>query len=482
MSISTALSNAVSGLAAMSRAAELSSNNVANALTEGYSRRIGPLSAHVLDGHGHGVQMDLPLRVTDPRAVADRRRADAAEGEAAALDEGLARLARAYGDPGEAGSLADRALAFEAALGLARDTPESTNARAGLLDAAKSLAERLNRISTENQRLRMAADAAIARQVETVNTALQSIESINQEIRVRNATGREVAALEDERQKLVDQVNRIIPIRTASRQDGAIALYTGGGAVLVDGPAATLGFTATGVITADMTVGSGALSQLTIDGNPVTVGQGGGPVDGGTLGAAFALRDVTGPASNARIDALAADLMQRFEAVDTDGTGAGLFTDAGSPYNAATQDGLAGRIAINAAADPDQGGALYRLRDGLSATAPGIAGDDTLLTAMTDAFTAQNPAPAGTGVSGALSGADLAGAVAAIAGHEAGTGADRAAYWSGRLFAMREAELAVSGVDTDQEMQRLLQIETSYAANAKVIETVDFLLKRLMEI
>jgi flagellar hook-associated protein 1 FlgK len=38
------------------------------------------------------------------------------------------------------------------------------------------------------------------------------------------------------------------------------------------------------------------------------------------------------------------------------------------------------------------------------------------------------------------------------------------------------------GVDTDAEMQTLLLIEQSYAANAKVVETVDFLIRTLMEI
>ena len=44
-----------------------------------------------------------------------------------------------------------------------------------------------------------------------------------------------------------------------------------------------------------------------------------------------------------------------------------------------------------------------------------------------------------------------------------------------------EAELSL-GVDSDEEMQLLLQIEQSYAANAKVIQTVEGLYRTLMEI
>lgn len=50
---------------------------------------------------------------------------------------------------------------------------------------------------------------------------------------------------------------------------------------------------------------------------------------------------------------------------------------------------------------------------------------------------------------------------------------------SGRASAMAE-DLAASGVNTDAEMQRLLQYEQSYAANARVIQTIDDLIQLLI--
>ena len=38
------------------------------------------------------------------------------------------------------------------------------------------------------------------------------------------------------------------------------------------------------------------------------------------------------------------------------------------------------------------------------------------------------------------------------------------------------------GVDTDQELQKLLTIEQSYAANAKLIETIDQMIQSLLRI
>ena len=54
-------------------------------------------------------------------------------------------------------------------------------------------------------------------------------------------------------------------------------------------------------------------------------------------------------------------------------------------------------------------------------------------------------------------------------------------FASARWSSLREAELT-GGVDTDQEMQSLLQIEKAYAANARVISTLDAMMQTLLEI
>ncbi|MEO1001412.1 MAG: flagellar basal body rod C-terminal domain-containing protein, partial [Pseudomonadota bacterium] len=255
---------------------------------------------------------------------------------------------------------------------------------------------------------------------------------------------------------------------------------------LLDREVFELGFTATPVITQDMTLASGALSGLTLGGRAVEIGTGAGRLEGGALAAQFALRDVTGPAAGEAIDAFAAEIIGRFEAAGLDPTltpgDPGLFTDAGAALDPLATEGLATRIAVNPTVDPAAGGELWRLRDGLGATVEGTAGDASLLNALLAAATTPSAPPTATGVSGAHGLADLAGALTGLAVQSASETDESAAYLLGQAASFRDAELASVGVDTDSELQKLLVIERTYAANARVIETLDGLLARLLEI
>jgi flagellar hook-associated protein 1 FlgK len=46
---------------------------------------------------------------------------------------------------------------------------------------------------------------------------------------------------------------------------------------------------------------------------------------------------------------------------------------------------------------------------------------------------------------------------------------------------MRDAEMRLTAVDTDAELRSILAIEKAYAANARVLQAVDEMLKRILE-
>ena len=480
MSLSLSLSSAVSGLQASARSAELVSSNVANALTDGYGRRDIQLTARSLGGTGSGVEITGVVRVTDQVLLSDRRVAQANMAGSAVLADAFARLEAAIGTPGDAASLGGKIAGLDSALLAATSRPDSEQRLAAVLTAAQGLATQVGKASIAVQMERERADDRIAENVKELNDTLAKVAALNAQILKQVVADRDASPLMDQRQQLIDKIAEIVPLRQIDRDTGQIALISTGGAVLLDGRPALFGFTPVGKVTPDMTLASGALSGLTMNGKPVTFGDGSGKLDGGAMAANFRLRDIEAPVQQVRLDALARDLIARFAnpSVDTTLTSGapGLFTDAGAAFNAATETGLAGRLAVNTAADPANGGALWRLRDGLGATTEGPPGESALLTALRGQLTAFLAPASGGFAPGARSFSGLASDVLSFVSR-ARTGAEaEQSYTAARYNSLRADELA-AGVDTDQQLQSLLLIERAYGANAQVIKTVDSMIK-----
>ncbi len=485
MSISNAMNNAYSGLSAMSRSAETVSNNVSNALTEGYSRQQIEYTATVLGNQGSGVRIEGITRSEDVLATRLRRNAATDLANTSTKSDALVRLTNAMGEPGEAGALAVQYAAFEDALSMAVSAPDSVALQQGILISAKSLAATFNQISTEVNRVRIDADASIAKDVETVNASLKKIEAINAEIRMLSMSGRNISPLEDQRQIAVDRVNAIIPIRQTKVGNGEIAVFSQGGEVLLNGSARTLEFTQTNLIAPSMSLGSGALSGLSINGKPIDVGSAGRGIAGGTLSANFLVRDSIAPEFQTRLDALSVDLIERLQSPSVDPTllvgDAGLFTDAGATYSPINEIGISGRISVNAAVDPASGGEVWRLRDGIGALSQGVSGASDQLIRLVSVLGEVRPSSTNMGLAISMSGAGFAEEITSFWASESSRLNEDQAYKQSVHSLLRAEELHATGVDTDKEMQSLLVIEQAYAANARVISVLDGLMKKLLE-
>lgn len=478
MTLTSSLANALSGLNAAARMADVVSANLANAMTDGYGRRRADLSAASVGGTGAGVRVDGLSRMTDRGLVADRRLADAALGGDGARAVALARLEEILGKPDDPAALPARIAALEQALVAASTDPASEVRLAGVVNRFDGVVRALHEGAEGIRTLRQAADQSIATQVKTLNESLQQVERLNEDISDARARNLDALGLIDQRQVVIDRIAAIVPLRELERPGGTVALMTTSGAMLIDGPPVQFGFSAASYVAPEMTLASGGLSGLTRDG--VDLG-GIGNMGGGSLGAAFTLRDETLVAAQAGLDAVARDLVERFQDPAVDPTlagGPGLLTDAGAAFDAANTVGLSARIAVNAAIDPARGGAHFRLRDGINAAAAGPVGDAGQIDGWLDALSDPRALHGGGGPFGAAQHA---------ARFTSGIGALRLAGDENRSFAaarhatLREAELA-DGVDNDHEMQMLLRIEQAYAANARVIQAIDAMIKNLMEI
>lgn len=476
MSISTAFSNAASGLAASARAVQVVSANIANAMTPGYATRSLDLVASTLGGSSGGVRLLGLSRSVDTALLGFSRDSRAAAAGAQTLADYRQAMETALGLPGQGISAA--LAEFDTALIRAAERPDLDSRLETVTGAALDLVGKLAGVEREIQARRAGADRAIARDVEALNTGLARIDSLNDQIVAQRAGGQITLGLEDERQALITALAEIVPLREQARTDGRVVLFTSGGELLLDLEPGVFGFDAAPAMEAGMTTGAG-LSGLTLRGRPIETGAT-GPVQGGRLAASFQIRDVEAPQLQSDLDAFAADLIGRFADPATDSTlspgSPGLFTDAGGLAGASP--GLAGRLALNAAVLPALGGQLWRLRDGLGALSAGTVGNPAGLNALSAALDRRvSTVPGGAAQSLAQSLAEVLTRHSTLRQHSE----DVAAVAQGRKAGFEE-QLLAQGVDSDAEMQRLLLIEKAYAANARVIETADAMLRRLLEI
>ena len=489
MTLSSALAAANSGLATTSRRAGIAAGNIANASTPGYVRRSLRVGEIVLNGQGQGARVLGVDRAQDIGLTRERRQAGASAARADVIARSYTDLNRELGAPGDGYGLFASYQNVESALRELSVTPESPALQNAGANALNALALQLNEQYSVGQAQRLTADNTIARSVRTVNSGLQRIQSLNGQIAGLGGNSGEIAALEDERGRVLDEISGILPIKVIAREFGQIDITTEQGVFLLAGNVFELEFTPAGVITPGSQLGDGSniLSGLYVGEQNLTPNSDGPfALPSGTLSGLFTVRDVIAPEFLGGLDSLAGDLVARFSDAGVDPTnpaGApGLFTDNGLALDPNNLAGLAGRIRVNAAIDTSQGGSATRLRDGLGATGTGPVSNSEILNNLLDAFTNSNAAPSGSGLSGSLTSSELAAGISSVIG-EARVNADAVATTSlARASALADAELSLTGVDTDAEIQSLLLIEQSYAANARVIQTISDMLDTLMQI
>jgi flagellar hook-associated protein 1 FlgK len=483
MTLGTALSTALSGLNAAGRASTIVSDNIANVMTPGYARRSLDLSTR--GDISPGVRVTGTVRHVDPALLASRRSAEASLGNATVLADYYTRLTRAIGTDTAGDSLAGRLAQFENSLISAASRPDSDVRLRSVAQDANALVNSFNTASDTIQAIRAEADAKIAASVATLNKALGDIETLNSRILTAGSGGSGAEALMDQRQNIIDQVNEILPVRVVQRDRGQVALYSDGGVILLDGSAAQLAFTQTHTIIPNMTLQSGALSELVVNGRVIATGSQYKGIAGGSLAANFLVRDELAVSAQAELDAQARDLIERFEDPGVDPTllpgDAGLFTDNNAALVVADEIGLAGRLKLNQLVDPAQGGEPWRIRDGLGAAVPGHAGDASLIQALKTALTAKRVPGSGSFGSGGLAASDIAATVISQVAQGSFRAERDLGFSSAAQAELKKLELE-NGVDTDAELANLIVIEQAYAANARMIQVIDEMMESLLRI
>jgi flagellar hook-associated protein 1 FlgK len=481
MSISSAISNAASGLTAASRGTEIVSANIANSLTPGYARRELVLSSG--SGLRGGVEVTGINRILSAGLLADNRLALADSAASATMSAFYTSMEHLFGTGQETSSLGQTMTSFEAALISAAARPDSETLLGNVLTAATGLADKLNTISESIQNERTEADIAIATDVGRLNSALEKVASLNRQIVSLSAQGKDVSSLADARQAVVDEISSIVPLKEVPRENGRVALFTAGGAILLDGTEpARIGFESCGAITPEMTIANGSLSRLTLNGKTLSDTQ----MDifsGSTISANFRIRDEVAPEYQEQADGFAREIYERLAdpAVDPSlaAGSSGLFTDSGGALDPINEAGFSGRFSVTERVNPSSGGSLWRIRTGVNATNAGEPGDSSLLGRLS-ASLSESRLPASESLGGQPTTMQTAAAKISSFASANRIQAEATALQDKTRQNSLETALLAAGVDTDTETESLLALERAYSANAKVLQTANDMLDAIL--
>jgi len=483
MSISSAFQNALSGLQIATRNSDLIAQNLANATTPGYAPRQLEVASTSSNFVGGATVVGV-TRLVDPGLLASRRSSDSDFGHASAIYDFFDKLETSVGTPDDPSALTNLISDFDADLVSAASRPDAPERLEAAVIGAGELVSNIQATSAAITQARTEAEASIDTQVNRLNAALEQVEYLNIQISQAKFTGQDPSSIMDMRQVVIDEIHEIVPVREVARDNDQVALFTHGGVVLLEDSAREVSFDANRLVTPYMTQSGGQLSGISVDGLDVDMGPNGG-FSGGSLEAQFSIRDELGEAAMSQIDAAARNLVERFQDPSVDPTllagDAGLFTDNGGSFDSLDEVGLAERISVNAIVDPAQGGDAWKLRDGLNAVTPGSVGQSSTIQALRGALNAQTAPASGDFGTGNASFSDLANTFLSEIGLQRLTSEQNLSFAATSNFELTQAELA-NGVDSDSELQNLLLVEQLYAANARVINTLDEMMDTLLRL
>jgi flagellar hook-associated protein 1 len=342
MGLTQALSASLSGLQATQAGIAVVAGNVANAQTPGYIAQSAVQIATISGGVGDSVRVAGINRVLDS-FVQQQLRTESSGGAYADLSAKFyQQLQQVYGQPGSNTTLDSMFNNFTTAVQALSTSPNSSAAQSQTVSAAQALAAQLNGATATIQSLRSQADQGIAGDVQQANTALEQIANINQQLQYSTASDGSTALLENQRDQDIDQLSKLMDIKTVQGDNNQITVFTGSGTQLVGTQAAQLQFSPTGSITAAQQWNSdptkSGLSTITL------VSPGGGSVDlisngsirSGEIASYLNMRDSVLVQAQSQVDALAGQMSSALSDTTTPGTAVtagtqnGFDTDVGA--------------------------------------------------------------------------------------------------------------------------------------------------------
>ncbi|RCK48280.1 hypothetical protein TH25_14545 [Thalassospira profundimaris] len=311
MSLTQALNSAITGLNTAQSRIAITSSNISNVNTPGYSRKYAGQESLTLNGQGAGVTVGAITRNVNAGLQAELRGELGKAGNAEVRDEFFQRVQVLFGTPQSNSAISQRIGDLSDAFEQMNSSPEQNSPKVQVLAAATQLVDSFGKLSDQIQNLRSNADDRITQEVNQANELLSQIAKLNTDIVRLGNIDQPTTELRDQRDQKVNALSKIINTSTYTRDDGSMVIFTANGSrPLLDRSPVTLNFSPT----AGYEPGSSG-SGITLDGVNIT-----DEIKTGTLRGLIDMRDQDLPQLADQINELAIQLRDAINEEHNKGT------------------------------------------------------------------------------------------------------------------------------------------------------------------
>jgi flagellar hook-associated protein 1 len=433
-------------------ALNVTSNNVSNQNTPGYTREVvnwQPIDAVTINGSTFYVAENSGQAAISQRdRVLEQRVQQQTQvaGQSSTVESAMQEIQNVFGLSSTSASASSTAVgsamdSYFGALSQLSASPNDASVRQNVLSAANALAAAFNSSAEQLSQISSSLDQQAATVVGQVNTLTATIASLNKQI-ASISPDQDAGTLEDQRQLAISQLSQYVGLNQTTTETNGITLTTSDGALLVSGDQSYAMNTAQ--VSGTTHVFAGA------DGQDVTSG-----LTGGSLGGILQARDQELPVVVTALDNLA--------------------------YGIGTQTNQQNELGVDGNGNPGQ--ALFSFAAGVSGAAATMQVTTNDESAVAAAAVGEGSAGNGNALALAnLSAANVAGGQTASGYYAAllgqiGTATSAASTdnttQQTTLSQLTTQRDSLSGVSLDEEATNLTQYQRSYQAAARLMTIAD---------
>ena len=457
--MSDILSIAGQALLTQQQAISVTSHNIANVNTPGYSRqRLNVTASTPVESTtgpmGNGVSGVSIERLYDQFLSAQMSNESQGLGRWSAQKDATVKLEMVFNETDGSG-LSHAMSKFWDAWQALSNNPSGTTERQILVTASQYLASTFNKLDWDLNQSQQNLDLNIQGTVDEVNRLTEQLADLNQKIISSEAGTSSANDYRDQREMVLKEIAELIDINTFEDANGAVSVLVAGGRPLVSAGESWQLSTqpnASGLHDVVWVDQSGAATDITSD------------ITGGKLKGLIEVRDSIITDYMTRLDSLAATLRADINLLhqggfDINGVGGEeFFIGTGTAADIEVNPNIVADLDLIAAAD-------------LAATAPGDNRNAIEIANLQHQLT----------MGGSATYSDYYSSIIRDAGNEVLKSNSYYNHQSDMMAQLENYRESVSGVSLDEEMINLIKFQNAYTAAAKMIATADEMMQTVLE-